>query len=69
MTRTKRTLQEYLTNCAAKGIIDFAFRATAREDGTFYITVHPDGKNGDTVDFVVNGGTLFTIVDTGWRKG
>ena len=63
-----RTLEQYLKDCAAEGIIDFSIRATVigDDDVTFYI--HPDSKDGDTVDFSVNGNLLKTESDTGHNQ-
>ena len=49
-----KTLEQYLKENADKGIIDHSIRSY---DGkTFYI--HPDSRDGDTLDFEVDGNNL-----------
>jgi len=54
----QKTLEQYLRDAAAAGAIDHSIRCriTAAGDVTFY--VHPDGKDGDTCDYLVKGNTL-----------
>jgi len=62
-----RTLEQYLHDCEnAKPypIIDFAFRATEMGPRRYQITVHPDGKDGHTVDYYVRGNSLYPVADT-----
>lgn len=60
-----KTLQEYLEENMGKGIIDHSFRATETGQGDIAITIHPDGKDGDTLDFVVAGNHLWKNPDIG----
>lgn len=54
-----KTFEEYLKESHNNGIIDYKIRSY---DGkSFYI--HPDSKNGDTLDFEVYGNTLKPIVN------
>lgn len=48
-----KTLEQYLKENAENGIIDHSIRSDGK---TFYI--HPDGKDGDTLDFEVDGNNL-----------
>jgi hypothetical protein len=50
-------LQDYLETNAAKGIIDFRFRATP-VNGAVHIYIHPLGHHGETLDFYVLGNAL-----------
>ncbi len=62
-----RTLTEYLKDNAKNGIIDFAFRAstsTVADEEIIHLIIHPDGKDGDTIDFEVNENILTTIADS-----
>lgn len=52
-----KTLEQYFAENIEKHIIDHKLRTTATSDGlTFYI--HPDGYDGDTLDFLVKGNNL-----------
>ena len=60
-----RTLEKYFRDCAENKIIDFRLRATVPLVGIrakFYI--HPEGRDGDTLDFLVDGNKLMTHADT-----
>lgn len=51
-----KTLQQYLEQNVAHGVIDFDLRANVDADTgevTFYI--HPEGKDGETLDWVTEG--------------
>ena len=51
------TLEQYLRDCYTANVIDHSVRCRVVGDAvTFYI--HPAGKDGDTLDFLVNGNTL-----------
>ncbi len=51
------TLEEYLRRELARGAIDFRIRASA-DDGTVRFYIHPQGRDGDTRDWVVNGNAV-----------
>jgi len=59
-----KTLEQYLDDYRADGIIDFAFRATINQDGIVQLTIHPDGKYGDTVDYLVDGNSLSRLEES-----
>lgn len=54
------SFEDYFINELEQGKIDFSLRARLEEDGhpTFYI--HPDGKDGTTLDFIVVGNCLIS---------
>lgn len=54
----KRTLENYLRDALITGVIDFQLRASIAGDGRVVFYVHPDGKDGETADFEVDGNTL-----------
>ncbi len=55
------TLGRYLDDSLAAGVIDHAIRTRRTEAGiTFYI--HPQGRDGKTLDFVVDGNILSPLV-------
>ena len=52
-----KTLEQYLKDAAATGVIDHSVRAQVTPQGvTFYI--HPAQTSGDTLDFKVLGNDL-----------
>ena len=54
------SLEKYLRDNIKNGIIEFQLRASEGKNGIeFYI--HPDGKDGDTLDFWVEGNLLISI--------
>jgi len=55
------TLERYLDDSIAVGAIDHAIRTRRTEAGiTFYI--HQQGRDGKTLDFVVDGNILSPLV-------
>lgn len=53
-----KTIEEYLRDNYAKGVTDHVIRAQVSDRWvSFYI--HPQGVNGDTLDFDVNENQLF----------
>lgn len=59
-------LETYFRNTIQNGCIDHALRATVGNDGVISFYIHPYGKDGDTLDYVVSGDTLIPkdIVDS-----
>lgn len=53
-----KTLYEYLKENIAKGVIDFSIRAGYNRDGEIELYIHPDSKDGETLDFLVLGNEL-----------
>lgn len=52
-----KTLEQYLKDDHDRGVVDHSIRAHEHEGKvTFYI--HPSGKDGDTLDFQVQGNVL-----------
>jgi hypothetical protein len=64
-SKPSQTLEKYLVDAAAAGAIDHSLRVTVQSDGgvTFYI--HPAGRDGQTLDFVVGGNSVSCISTTG----
>ena len=60
MTEKSESLKAYFLNADSHGIIDHAIRATVnRVSGQVEFYIHPDGKDGETMDFIcVDGNTL-----------
>lgn len=56
-----QNLEEYLQQEVEAGKIDFRIRAVS-ENGNTSFYIHPLGKNGLTLDFVVKGNRLVTVV-------
>ncbi|ALF52957.1 hypothetical protein ACX27_14785 [Nostoc piscinale CENA21] len=57
---TQHTLEQYFNLHQGKAI-DFSLRAEHR-DGGWLFYIHPQGVNGETWDFRVNGNQLTNIV-------
>lgn len=56
------TLENYLRNADEYlGIIDFKIRANVEENGNVTFYIHPDGFDGDTMDFQVVGNSLIEL--------
>ena len=51
-------LSEYFRENAKNGIIDFSLRAFVQQNGIITFYIHPDGKDGETLDYEVNGNDL-----------
>lgn len=59
-----KTLEEFIRENVARGVIDFDMRATVVDDVvSFYI--HPEATSGDTLDFRVVGNTC---LEGPWTK-
>jgi hypothetical protein len=58
MPHKTQTLEQYLVDAAKAGAIDHSLRVRLQSDGgcTFYI--HPSGRDGQTLDFVVGGNSV-----------
>jgi hypothetical protein len=56
-----KTLEKYLKDALAMGIIDHKLRARINEDGDVMFYIHPDGKDGDTQDYMVEFNELVTL--------
>jgi hypothetical protein len=56
-----QTLHEYFTENHARGVIDHAIRANVDEQGRVSFYIHPQGVDGNTLDFWV-------LDDTFWPK-
>jgi predicted RNA-binding Zn-ribbon protein involved in translation (DUF1610 family) len=53
-----RTLQEYFSRSHAAGIIDHSLRVSSDDKGNLSFYIHPEGKDGETADFVMIGNRL-----------
>lgn len=54
-----KSLENYLRNgIEYGGVIDYALRAQIEPDGRVTFYIRPDGHDGDTADFEVQGNTL-----------
>lgn len=53
-----KNLQQYFQENWDRNVIDHALRAQPTEDGRIHFYVHPDGHDGDTLDFIVEGNQL-----------
>ena len=54
----EKTLEEYLLENLKNLVIDHAIRANINAEGAITFYIHPNGVDGDTLDFKVNGNTL-----------
>lgn len=61
MPETKKTLQQYLHDELARGVIDFRIRAHRAPTGVVRFYIHPAGVDGSTADFVVEGNQLTSL--------
>lgn len=59
------SLEGYLREALAAGVIDFTFRARIDEKGAVRFYVHPAHESGKTVDFSLNRGLLVQTGKTG----
>lgn len=57
------TLESYLADCLARGLIDHALRASQDVDGQIRFYLHPLNADGATPQFVVTGNSL--VLDDG----
>ncbi len=53
-----KTLEQYLRDNIIAQTIDFRIRASIDVLGLVSFYIHPDGKDGDTLDFYVSGDSL-----------
>lgn len=53
-----KTLEQYLRDAINAGSIDHALRCEVRPNGDVKFYIHPHGKDGDTIDYVVEGNSL-----------
>ena len=56
------TLEEYFRKNLDHNIIDHSLRVEISKDNIVYFYVHPDGVDGDTLDFSVHGNNLIQIL-------
>lgn len=61
----ERTFEQYLRDAHAAGAIDHAVRARVDPNGAVSFYIHPAGRDGETLDFVVGGNGLSCIQATG----
>jgi hypothetical protein len=66
--RPSITLEEWFLEqiCAPEGVIDFSVRASHNTNGSpegIVLTIHPDGVDGDTIDFLVSGNTTQCVTE------
>lgn len=54
----KPTFEQYLSQSFAAGIIDHSLRVSSDDKGNLSFYIHPDGKDGETADFVLIGNRL-----------
>lgn len=52
------TLEEYFIRNWNKNIIDFSLRISLSIDDEVRFYIHPEGKDGETLDFIVNKNNL-----------
>ena len=53
-----KTLEQYFRENITAGTIDFCMRASIDSLGLVSFYIHPDSKDGDTLDFYVSENTL-----------
>src|SRR3546814_1208602 len=56
-----KTLEGYLLDAEHKGIIDHAVRMQRGPGGEVQLYIHPQGVDGETLDFRVQGNGMFEI--------
>lgn len=59
-----KTLERYLHENMDREVIDFAVRARNLGNGRMGFYIHPDSRDGETLDFVVTGNALDTLTPT-----
>ena len=50
----QKTLHQYLKENLEKNVIDHSIRAKLEADGAVTFYIHPNGHDGDTLDFEVS---------------
>ena len=60
MARVETTFETYLRKELAEGKIDFSIRV----DENLHFYIYPRDKDGETLDFQVNGNQLICITET-----
>lgn len=58
-----KTFETYLTDAAHAGVIDHRLRMQRGKDGKVQFYIHPDGVDGDTRDFEVQGNSLYEVFE------
>ena len=53
-----KTFEQYLTDAASNGVIDFRIRTLENGDGGLDFYIHPVNQDGDTGDFEVLGNSV-----------
>ena len=54
-----KTLETYLTDAERAGVIDHRLRMQRGKDGRVQFYIHPASVDGETMDFEVQGNSLF----------
>ncbi len=55
-----KTLEQYIHENMDRDVVDFAVRVRSYGNGKVGFYIHPEGRDGETLDFVVEGNTLTT---------
>lgn len=58
MNKPSQSFEEYLRKNNTKMIIDHALRISRNADNKIQFYIHPSGKDGETLDFEVEGNVL-----------
>lgn len=53
-----KTLEQYFHENMDRDVVDFSVRARSFGSGRVGFYIHPDGRDGETLDFMVQGNTL-----------
>lgn len=53
-----KTLEQYFHENMDRDVVDFLVRARSFGSGRVGFYIHPDGRDGETLDFMVQGNTL-----------
>jgi hypothetical protein len=61
MPDEKKSFEEYLRSENAKAHIDFRIRTIRGPNNELDFYIHPDGADGDTLDFEVRGNELVRL--------
>lgn len=56
-----QTLEKYFRDADASGAIDHSVRARVGADGAVTFYIHPSGRDGQTLDFVVGGNSVSCV--------
>lgn len=61
----QRTLEQYLKDAHDAGAIDHSLRVRVGAQGDVLFYIHPSGRDGETLDFVVGGNAVSLVKATG----